>query len=69
MEVVEALRRRHGFPGGLVFAGPHVSIGSSSALEAEFLVRHASLCDSVIDVAALEEGEKRWLMKNAALMV
>jgi GT2 family glycosyltransferase/glycosyltransferase involved in cell wall biosynthesis len=69
LRVLAALRAVHGWDGGLVFAGPHVTAGSSSSEEAAFLALHPELEDLVVDVAAIEEGPKRWLMRNAALMI
>jgi glycosyltransferase involved in cell wall biosynthesis len=69
LRVLSALRERHGWTGGLVFAGPHVPVGSSASEEASFLALHPELADLVIDVAAVDEGEKRWLLGNAALML
>jgi glycosyltransferase involved in cell wall biosynthesis len=69
LRLLGSLRREHGFEGGLVLAGPHVPIGSSSAAEAEFLAKHPELREFVVDVAAVDEGEKRWLMRNATLML
>jgi glycosyltransferase involved in cell wall biosynthesis len=69
LRVLGSLRREQGFEGGLVLAGPHVPIGSSSAAEAEFLAKHPELRGFVVDVAAVDEGEKRWLMRNATLML
>jgi glycosyltransferase involved in cell wall biosynthesis/GT2 family glycosyltransferase len=69
LRVLAALRERHGWQGGLVFAGPHVPVGSSASEEAAFLARHPELADVAVDVAAVDEGKKRWLMHNAALML
>jgi len=69
LRVLEALRRDHEWDGALVFAGPHVDIGSSASEEAAFLAFHPELADVVTDVAAIDEGPKRWLMRNAALMI
>jgi GT2 family glycosyltransferase/glycosyltransferase involved in cell wall biosynthesis len=69
LRVLAALREVHGWEGGLVFAGPHVTGGSSSSEEAAFLALHPELEELVIDVAAIEEGPKRWLMRNASLMI
>jgi GT2 family glycosyltransferase/glycosyltransferase involved in cell wall biosynthesis len=69
LRVLAALRRAHNWDGGLVFAGPHVAAGSSSSEEAEFLALHPELDEVVVDVAAIDEGTKRWLMHNAALMI
>ncbi len=69
LRVLAALRERHGWDGGLVFAGPHVAAGSSSSEEAAYLALHPELEQHVVDVAAVEEGQKRWLVDNAALML
>jgi glycosyltransferase involved in cell wall biosynthesis/GT2 family glycosyltransferase len=69
LRVLAVLRERHDWRGGLVFAGPHVPVGSSASEEAAFLARHPELAEVAIDVAAVDEGEKRWLMHNAALML
>jgi glycosyltransferase involved in cell wall biosynthesis len=69
LRVLAALRERHDWRGGLVFAGPHVPVGSSASEEAAFLARHPELADVAIDVAAVDEGKKRWLMHNAELML
>jgi len=50
-------------------AGPHVAVGSSGPEEAEFLALHPSIQDVVVDVAAVDEGEKRWLLRSATLMI
>jgi GT2 family glycosyltransferase len=69
MRVLAALRDDHGWEGGLVFAGPHVAFGSSASEEAELLALHPELAPTVTDVAAIGEGEKRWLLRNAELML
>jgi glycosyltransferase involved in cell wall biosynthesis len=69
LHVLSALREHHGWHGGLVFAGPHVPVGSSASEEASFLALHPELADLVVDVAAVDEGAKRWLLGNAALML
>ena len=69
LRVLDALRRHHEYRGGLVLAGPHVPIGSSAAEEAEYLAMNPSLQDWVVDLAAVNEGQKRWLLRNADLML
>jgi glycosyltransferase involved in cell wall biosynthesis/GT2 family glycosyltransferase len=69
LRVLLALREKHDWDGGLVFAGPHVTRGSSSSEEAGFLALHPDLAEVVVDVAAIDEGTKRWLLRNAALMI
>jgi GT2 family glycosyltransferase/glycosyltransferase involved in cell wall biosynthesis len=69
LRLLKSLQSRHGYGGGLVFAGPHVAVGSSGPEEAAFLALHPSIQDLVLDVAAVDEGEKRWLLRNATLMI
>jgi glycosyltransferase involved in cell wall biosynthesis len=69
IRLLEALRARHGFTGQLVFAGPHVAGGSSAGEEAEILVRRPELREHVLDLAAVDEAGKRWLMEHAAAVV
>jgi glycosyltransferase involved in cell wall biosynthesis len=69
LRVLAALREAHDWDGALVFAGPHVAIGSSSSEEAALLALKPELEEVVVDVAAVDEGAKRWLLHNAALMI
>jgi GT2 family glycosyltransferase len=69
IRLLEALRDRHGWDGRLVFAGPHVSVGSSAGAEAEALATKRELSDRVIDLAAVDEAGKRWLMEHATAVV
>ena len=69
LRVLDAMRRRHDWEGALVFAGAHVPVGSSAAEEARFRLAHADLDDAVIDLAAVDEAAKRWLLSAAAAMI
>jgi GT2 family glycosyltransferase len=69
IRLLDALRTKHGFEGELVFAGPHVAGGSSAGDEAEELVTNPRLDEHVLDLAAVEESGKRWLMENATALV
>jgi GT2 family glycosyltransferase/glycosyltransferase involved in cell wall biosynthesis len=69
LRVLQALREHEGWDGGLVLAGPHVQVGSSASEEAAFLALHPDLADDVVDVAAVDEGAKRWLLRHAAMMI
>ena len=69
IRLLDALRTRHGFAGKLVLAGPHVAGGSSAGEEAEVLARRPDLRRHVIDVAAVDEAGKRWLMEHATAVV
>src|SRR5205085_8072545 len=63
------LHRRAGWRGHLVFAGPTVAYGSSRADEARMLKREPRLADFVIDVGAVTETEKAWLLRRAQLVL
>jgi GT2 family glycosyltransferase/glycosyltransferase involved in cell wall biosynthesis len=69
LRVLAALRQRHKWDGGLVFAGPHVPFGSSASDEASFLALHPDIAAVVVDVAAVDEGAKRWLLRHATMMI
>jgi GT2 family glycosyltransferase/glycosyltransferase involved in cell wall biosynthesis len=66
--VLKELRVEHGWDGGLVFAGPHVTHGSSASDEAEFTALHPSLQDVVVDLASVDNDEKQWLLEQTAMM-
>lgn len=68
LRVLRSLRDR-GWDGDLVFAGAHVAIGSSASDEAAYLSLHPDLAEHVTDVAAVDEGEKRWLLGAAIMMI
>ena len=63
------LRARHGWRGELVFAGAHVSHGSSQESERELLEAHPQLRASVSDLGAVGETEKAWLLERTAAVV
>jgi hypothetical protein len=69
LRLLEELRRSHGWEGRLVFAGPHVSGGSSAGAEAEMLATTPGLGEHVVDLAAVDEAGKRWLMERTAGVV
>ncbi|HLM50742.1 MAG TPA: glycosyltransferase [Solirubrobacteraceae bacterium] len=58
--------RAGGWPGGLVLAGPHVPYGSSAGEEAARLATDPDLARHVVDLPAVTEAEKAWLLKRAA---
>lgn len=66
LRMLASLRERHGWQGLLVLAGTHIPYGSSLELERAFLGRHPELHDVVIDLGAVDEEEKSWLMRHAA---
>lgn len=69
MRMLEELRARHGWPGWLVLAGPRVARGSSRPDEQRWLAQHPESARSVLDVGAVTEAEKTWLLGRANLVV
>jgi len=69
IRLFDALRRRHGWQGRLVLAGPRVSMGSSSAEEAELLAADPELARDVVILPAVTDPEKSWLMSRCAAVV
>lgn len=68
IRLLSALREM-GWPGKLVFAGPHVPHGSSSEDEREALRLHPDVAASVIDLGAIDEPSKRWLYARARALL
>jgi glycosyltransferase involved in cell wall biosynthesis len=64
--LLAALRRQHGWSGGLVLAGTHVSPGSSVQIEREYMLEHPDLADFVVSLGTVDEHEREWLVANAA---
>jgi glycosyltransferase involved in cell wall biosynthesis len=69
LRMLAALRREHGWDGRLVLAGPHVIFGSSGRDEAEFLMVRPDLGDAVLDLPAVTEAEKAWLLSMAQAVI
>ncbi len=69
LRILERLKARHAWEGMLVFAGPAVRFGSSRSEEARLLAGEPQLSDSVLDLGAVSEAEKAWLLERAALVV
>ena len=69
LRMLERLKARHGWDGVLVFAGPSIRQGSSRPREALLLEAHPGLSASVLDVGAVSEAEKAWLLGRSALVV
>jgi hypothetical protein len=53
----------------LLFAGPHVTAGSSAEEEAAYLATRPRLAERVLDVGAVDETQKRALLEDAAAVV
>jgi GT2 family glycosyltransferase len=69
LRLLAALRERHEWNGMLVFAGAHVTAGSSAGQEAAFLAANPTLSDHVVDLVAVDEAGKEWLLRRAAGVV
>jgi glycosyltransferase involved in cell wall biosynthesis len=69
LHVVSELQRRHGWDGLLAFAGSHVRHGSSAEEERRLLGTDEQLRDAVVDLGAVSEAEKAWLLDHAKLVV
>ena len=48
-----------------MLAGPHVEFGSSAPEEASFLAAHPDLASRCLDLGAVSEAEKAWLLTRA----
>lgn len=68
VRAIDILRQR-GQHVQLVLAGPTPPNGSSLGLEASEFLGKPTLKDSVIQLPALSEPEKRWMFENSALML
>jgi GT2 family glycosyltransferase/glycosyltransferase involved in cell wall biosynthesis len=64
LDVLEALRNRHGWSGSLVFAGPHAAAGTSEDDEAQWLAAHPETSLFVVDLGEVSDAEKSWLLKE-----
>jgi glycosyltransferase involved in cell wall biosynthesis len=69
MRLLAELRERHGWRGRLVLAGTHVPDGSSLELERDYLQARPQLHPHVLDLGAVDEQQKLWLMSNSAAVV
>jgi len=69
IELLQALRERHGWTGRLVLAGTHVPYGSSHAEEQSLLAADRRLAASVIDVGRVTAAQRRWLYERACAVV
>jgi glycosyltransferase involved in cell wall biosynthesis len=69
LQVVLRMIGRQRWRGRLVLAGPHARPGSSAPAERAFLLAHPELQAVTTDLGPVSEGEKRWLLENAALVL
>jgi hypothetical protein len=69
IELVEALRREHGWDGKLVLAGPHVPYGSSLDDERALLATASDVHNVVLELGTVDRAERAWLLENATAVV
>jgi glycosyltransferase involved in cell wall biosynthesis len=65
LELLAAMQREHGWPGGIVFAGPRAAHGSSAGEEARFIAANPDIADSVVSLEWVSEPAKAWLIENS----
>ncbi len=63
------LVEQYNWPGKLVFAGGDKLAGGSSREESREIEQHPALKGRVINLGAVDEGEKQWLLEKAALLL
>jgi glycosyltransferase involved in cell wall biosynthesis len=61
--------RRQAWGGRLVFAGTHIPHGSSRALEQALLEGSRALRESVVELGAVDEDAKAWLIRSASAIL
>ena len=66
LEVMRALQERHNWDGWLVFAGPHAATGTSAVEESAFLKRYPGVAARAVDLEAVSDSEKQWLVARSA---
>lgn len=65
LEVFRELRDSHGWDGAMVLAGADVLHGSGTALERQWMLDHPEHSARVIDLGAIGQAEKAWLLDHA----
>jgi glycosyltransferase involved in cell wall biosynthesis len=69
LELLGELRRTHGWPGILVFAGTQVQQGSSAEAERQIRNLEPELDRAAVELGQVSEPERRWLMSHARALV
>ncbi len=69
LRLLEALHREQGWAGRLVLAGPHASSGTSAGDEAAWLARHPELEPWVVELPAVDDAAKAWLLARTRAVV
>ncbi len=69
IRLLRVLIEKHGWSGRLVLAGPNVASGGSSAEEALERSRSPDLQHRIQYIGWISEGEKKWLLQHAAVVL
>lgn len=69
LELFASLRDEQGWKGDLVLAGAEVLHGSGSGEDAAWLLAHPAHAAHVVELGAVREEEKTWLLRRAAAVV
>lgn len=70
LRLLDSLRWRHGWSGRLVLTRPATAAaGSAAEDEAAFLATRPTLAASVVDLGAVDEPERAWLMHHCAAVL
>ena len=68
VRLLDQLRRRHGWAGKLVLAGPHVAHGGSREEERDAIAASGT-AEQVIDLGSVTEPAKTWLLSAATAVL
>jgi GT2 family glycosyltransferase/glycosyltransferase involved in cell wall biosynthesis len=68
LKIYKALVDKYNWQGKLVYAGPEVQYGGSNGTEALEKLRFPYLANKIIQLGAVNEAEKQWLLKHANLL-
>jgi glycosyltransferase involved in cell wall biosynthesis len=69
LELLDHLRGDHGWDGDVVLAGAEVLHGSGSGEDAAWQLAHPAVAPHVVELGAVDEDEKAWLLREAAAVV
>jgi GT2 family glycosyltransferase len=69
LRLLATLIEEHGFDGVLVLAGPKMASGSSAGEEAAYVLAQPELANRVLDLGAVDEAAKAWLLQQATAVV
>jgi glycosyltransferase involved in cell wall biosynthesis len=69
LRVLDELQQRHHWSGRLVLAGPRVERGSSMDDERRLLERRPELASALVNLGAVNESEKAWLLARSRLVL